>query len=566
MYSEIINPHNGEPENINSLIGKQILSKYLHILNVLGHGNVTQHGGSATKQISDELTDEDIEERIIEALPSDVICPITRAILVDPVITSDGFTYERSAILRWFRDGRVTSPMTNIVLDNTDITPNLPLREMLTAYMSENGLTEYWERQKVAEAEAVRTASGGVGQQILENSRNRLFDAQADHALWDRMVRTRGLAATPLVPRQIVSEVRRILEGGDFFERDDSSWLANQPPRTWPDTPTTIRNRDELCLNWIKWRLLDPAPETRRHFVMPTLDLVGTLDHYINSGSPESLQTLVPPEYLDILHDEIEQTNQRIRRYRVDDDSRADALASAEIRMTPGLVDGGWGDMEERIAQSIDRLDLRLLRENPDPVKYKSLISAVFESVSDELFTAFRDHPVADVIHYILPIGWAKTFMIHPDSTPLMLQDGDPADDVIPEIPPWRREWEAGRLTPIDGDFEIANRDFINLMNRYDQEHDAATAAAGNGRFGDRIQQDDWVLRRHHELENLIEERRERRARAAELERELAEIDAKFDRGREEAAAKLERELAEIDDRVGRLDAGQEADASCTIS
>lgn len=565
MYSEIINPHNGEPENINSLIGKQILSKYLHILNVLGHGNVTQHGGSTTKQISDELTDEDIEERIVEALPSDVICPITRAILVDPVITSDGFTYERSAILRWFRDGRVTSPMTNIVLDNTDITPNLPLREMLTAYMSENGLTEYWERQKGGAVEALRAASGGVGQQILENSRKRLFDVQADHALWDRMVRTRGLAATPLVPRQIVSEVRRILEGGNFFERNDLSWLANEPPRMWPDTPTTIRNDDELRLNWIKWRLLDPAPEKRRSFVLPVFDLVGTLDHYINSDSPESLQASVPPEYLDILHDEIEQTNQRIRRYRVDDDSRAEALASAEIRMTPGLVDGGWGAMEERIAQSIDRLDLRLLRENPDPVKYDSLIRAVLESVSDELFTAFRDNPVADVIHYILPMGWLNVYtLLHPDSTPLMLQDGDPADDVIPEIPPWRREWEAGRLTPIDGDFEIANRDFINLMNRYDQEHDAATAAAGNGRFGDRIQQDDWVLRRHHELENLIAERRDRRDREA-----LSEMLAAHRARRRAHTAELERELAEVElelAEVQRQDAGQEADSSCTIS
>ena len=565
MYSEIINPHNGEPENINSLIGKQILSKYLHILNVLGHGNVTQHGGSTTKQISDELTDEDIEERIVEALPSDVICPITRAILVDPVITSDGFTYERSAILRWFRDGRVTSPMTNIVLDNTDITPNLPLREMLTAYMSENGLTEYWERQKGGAVEALRAASGGVGQQILENSRKRLFDVQADHALWDRMVRTRGLAATPLVPRQIVSEVRRILEGGNFFERNDLSWLANEPPRMWPDTPTTIRNDDELRLNWIKWRLLDPAPEKRRSFVLPVFDLVGTLDHYINSDSPESLQASVPPEYLDILHDEIEQTNQRIRRYRVDDDSRAEALASAEIRMTPGLVDGGWGAMEERIAQSIDRLDLRLLRENPDPVKYDSLIRAVLESVSDELFTAFRDNPVADVIHYILPMGWLNVYtLLHPDSTPLMLQDGDPADDVIPEIPPWRREWEEGRLTPIDGDFEIANRDFINLMNRYDQEHDAATAAAGNGRFGDRIQQDDWVLRRHHELENLIAERRDRRDREA-----LSEMLAAHRARRRARTAELERELAEVElelAEVQRQDAGQEADSSCTIS
>ena len=33
-------------------------------------------------------------------IPQEFICPITRSIMDDPVICSDGYTYERSAILQ----------------------------------------------------------------------------------------------------------------------------------------------------------------------------------------------------------------------------------------------------------------------------------------------------------------------------------------------------------------------------------------------------------------------------------------------------------------------------------
>ena len=60
-------------------------------------------------------------------------CPITYEIMIDPVITSDGFTYERSAIHRWFRD-HDTNPMTNTVLFNKMLIPNRILKSMIERF------------------------------------------------------------------------------------------------------------------------------------------------------------------------------------------------------------------------------------------------------------------------------------------------------------------------------------------------------------------------------------------------------------------------------------------------
>lgn len=42
----------------------------------------------------------------------------------DPVVASDGFTYERAAICRWLSAGKQTSPMTNLPLAAKNLYPN----------------------------------------------------------------------------------------------------------------------------------------------------------------------------------------------------------------------------------------------------------------------------------------------------------------------------------------------------------------------------------------------------------------------------------------------------------
>ncbi|EQC28380.1 hypothetical protein SDRG_13927 [Saprolegnia diclina VS20] len=78
------------------------------------------------------------------APPSAYLCPITQDVMVDPVVTMDGHSYERSAIVRWIqrsqaesRAGVATSPLTNLPLRSTQLIPNLALKKAIAEYKSE---------------------------------------------------------------------------------------------------------------------------------------------------------------------------------------------------------------------------------------------------------------------------------------------------------------------------------------------------------------------------------------------------------------------------------------------
>ncbi|CAF3342810.1 unnamed protein product [Rotaria socialis] len=66
--------------------------------------------------------DEKIEEQIRKTDGNNMLacftCPLTKDIFQDPVVLSDGFTYERAAIQQWLDTGHTRSPMTNIELTN----------------------------------------------------------------------------------------------------------------------------------------------------------------------------------------------------------------------------------------------------------------------------------------------------------------------------------------------------------------------------------------------------------------------------------------------------------------
>lgn len=61
----------------------------------------------------------------------DFKCPITQQTMVDPVVASDGFTYERSAIMAWLGRGQRTSPVTNLPLTSGTLLPNRHLKALI---------------------------------------------------------------------------------------------------------------------------------------------------------------------------------------------------------------------------------------------------------------------------------------------------------------------------------------------------------------------------------------------------------------------------------------------------
>lgn len=63
-------------------------------------------------------------------IPHEFLCPITGESMQEPVICADGFTYEKSALLKWF-ENHDTSPMTGAKLEVKIVFPNHQLRSRI---------------------------------------------------------------------------------------------------------------------------------------------------------------------------------------------------------------------------------------------------------------------------------------------------------------------------------------------------------------------------------------------------------------------------------------------------
>jgi hypothetical protein len=94
-----------------------------------GSNSIIQTDTTATE----EENEEDEYAEIFADAPSDMLCPITCAIMKDPVICSDGNTYERKAIETWLRNNN-KSPSTNLPLTNKTLIPNVFAKRVIDAY------------------------------------------------------------------------------------------------------------------------------------------------------------------------------------------------------------------------------------------------------------------------------------------------------------------------------------------------------------------------------------------------------------------------------------------------
>ena len=64
------------------------------------------------------------------------ICPITQEVMREPVIDSEGNTYEKSAILEWLKTSN-KSPVTRNVISASQLVPN---RALIDSYSTNNNL------------------------------------------------------------------------------------------------------------------------------------------------------------------------------------------------------------------------------------------------------------------------------------------------------------------------------------------------------------------------------------------------------------------------------------------
>jgi ankyrin repeat protein len=69
-------------------------------------------------------------------IPEEFLCPITRELMVDPVATSDGQIYERSAIEKWLKE-HVTSPLTNLRLEHRQLISIPLIKRQIQAFIEQ---------------------------------------------------------------------------------------------------------------------------------------------------------------------------------------------------------------------------------------------------------------------------------------------------------------------------------------------------------------------------------------------------------------------------------------------
>lgn len=70
------------------------------------------------------------------AMPEELYCPITHELMRDPVVASDGYSYEAEAISKWLSSGKDTSPMTNEVFKDKNLVTNRTLKVLIKRYSS----------------------------------------------------------------------------------------------------------------------------------------------------------------------------------------------------------------------------------------------------------------------------------------------------------------------------------------------------------------------------------------------------------------------------------------------
>ncbi|KAF4402175.1 hypothetical protein G4B88_017687 [Cannabis sativa] len=85
----------------------------------------------ATRNGSDVAINRALDGEDPMEVPSFFLCPIFQDVMKNPHVAVDGFSYELEAIEEWLRMGNDTSPMTNLRLKNTFLTPNHTLRTLI---------------------------------------------------------------------------------------------------------------------------------------------------------------------------------------------------------------------------------------------------------------------------------------------------------------------------------------------------------------------------------------------------------------------------------------------------
>ena len=120
-----------------------------------------KHGHKHAREVED--ADEDVAPaESDDSIPDEFLCPITYELMVDPTTCSDGHTYERQALERWFENcprGKKTSPLTGLPLPQ-GVKPqtNFALKSLIAKFHAERARKKEAERMELMAMDAAENA------------------------------------------------------------------------------------------------------------------------------------------------------------------------------------------------------------------------------------------------------------------------------------------------------------------------------------------------------------------------------------------------------------------------
>ena len=107
-----------------------------------------------------------------------ITCPISREIMIDPVITADGMTYEKEEIKKWLHSHN-TSPLTGSKLENKKLIPNNSLKQVINdivdqGFLDYKTVTEYLTKKGLNKLD-IMTMRSKIYEQKMKNRGKDIF-------------------------------------------------------------------------------------------------------------------------------------------------------------------------------------------------------------------------------------------------------------------------------------------------------------------------------------------------------------------------------------------------------
>ncbi|KAL9228366.1 hypothetical protein vseg_003955 [Gypsophila vaccaria] len=88
----------------------------------------------------DEHNDDDDDDEPGLVCPPEFRCPLSKRLMMDPVVISSGQTYDRPFIQNWLKAGHRICPLTQQVLSHSLVTPNYLIRELISQWCKTRGI------------------------------------------------------------------------------------------------------------------------------------------------------------------------------------------------------------------------------------------------------------------------------------------------------------------------------------------------------------------------------------------------------------------------------------------